>query len=709
VTRFAVAEEVNPVTLRQIAAILEAKSRWTEVEKRLDSALWAAVKMQKGEPIAPGIQALPAMWDQIKLDAAGLTAVEVRGEVTDELLSSLAALGVKVEAAYPEAGVVTVRTPLQQVYAVASLSGVRGVHVPTGYRTNTGPNNSQGDAAHRANVVRGMGITGAGVKVGVISDGVLSLAARQAAGDLPAVTVLVPGPNSGPPADEGTAMLEIVHDIAPQAQLYFASALGTGTATPLVMANSVRVLAAAGCRVIVDDITYLNEGAFQDGPIAQAVNEVTAAGVLYFSSAANSGNKNDGTSGTWEGDFSASGLTFDYDDGTGPKPVHQFAPGQTLNAFTELPSGPAPTSLKWSDPLGQSANDYDLFITNSTGGILAFSVALQDGDDDPFEFILNAQAVNRAVMIVRYSGQARALRVDTNRSEIDINTAGNTYGHNAGASTVTVAATDARATGGGAFVGGGANPVETFSSDGPRRIFYYPDGTPITPGNFLFGTNGGLVLQKPDITAADCVTTGTPGFTTFCGTSAAAPHAAAIAALALSSASAPGTGVVKAIMAATALDIEAAGIDRDSGVGIVMADRTISGLAPPVGGALRLQPVSPCRIVDTRNPNSALGGPALIALGQRAFVTAGTCGVPTTAKALSLNVTVTGPTTPGNLRIFPVGVAAPVASSINFYPGQTRANNAVVQVGGGTLAGIVVQNDAPAPVHFILDVNGYFQ
>jgi hypothetical protein len=54
-------------------------------------------------------------------------------------------------------------------------------------------------------------------------------------------------------------------------------------------------------------------------------------------------------------------------------------------------------------------------------------------------------------------------------------------------------------------------------------------------------------------------------------------------------------------------------------------------------------------------------------------------------------------------------VAAPIVRAINFYPGQTRANNAVVQVGGGTLAGIVVQNDSPAPVHFILDVNGYFQ
>ena len=76
-----------------------------------------------------------------------------------------------------------------------------------------------------------------------------------------------------------------------------------------------------------------------------------------------------------------------------------------------------------------------------------------------------------------------------------------------------------------------ANPVETFSSDGPRKIFYNPDGSAITPGNFLFATNGGTTLLKPDITAADGVFTKTPGFLPFFGTSAASPHAAGIAAL----------------------------------------------------------------------------------------------------------------------------------------------------------------------------------
>src|SRR5204863_4618952 len=75
------------------------------------------------------------------------------------------------------------------------------------------------------------------------------------------------------------------------------------------------------------------------------------------------------------------------------------------------------------------------------------------------------------------------------------------------------------------------NQVETFSSDGPRRLFFQGNGTPFTPGDV--SSTGGILRQKPDITAADGVSvTGAGGFgISFFGTSAAAPHAAAIAAL----------------------------------------------------------------------------------------------------------------------------------------------------------------------------------
>jgi subtilisin family serine protease len=164
------------------------------------------------------------------------------------------------------------------------------------------------------------------------------------------------------------------------------------------------------------------------------------------------------------------------------------------------------------------------------------------------------------------------LHIDTERAQLKIGTSGATFGHNAGVNTVSMAATawSSARTGTHPFTGF-ANPIESFSSDGPRQIFYQPDGTPITPGNYLFGTNGGTTLQKPDLTAADGVFTKTPGFLPFYGTSAAAPHAAAIAAL-VKSANPSLTNVqIKGIMINTALDTMAPGVDRDSGYGITMA------------------------------------------------------------------------------------------------------------------------------------------
>jgi len=160
---------------------------------------------------------------------------------------------------------------------------------------------------------------------------------------------------------------------------------------------------------------------------------------------------------------------------------------------------------------------------------------------------------------------------------VSIKTAGATFGHNAGLNTMSTAATywNSARTGTRPFTGA-ANPNEVFSSDGPRKIFYNPNGTPITPGNFLFATNGGTTLIKPDIAAADGISTKTPGFLPFFGTSAAAPHAAGIAALIVQAKPAYTPAQIKTAMTATALDSMAPGIDRDSGYGIVMATLAIT-------------------------------------------------------------------------------------------------------------------------------------
>jgi uncharacterized repeat protein (TIGR01451 family) len=118
--------------------------------------------------------------------------------------------------------------------------------------------------------------------------------------------------------------------------------------------------------------------------------------------------------------------------------------------------------------------------------------------------------------------------------------------------------------------------------------------------------------------------------------------------------------------------------------------------------------LSPCRILDTRDPAGPHGGPALAPGPTRTFTIAGSCQVPITAKAVSVNVTVTEPTAAGDLRIYPAASAQPLASAINYAAGQTRANNALVPLGAaGALE--VLAEQASGTVHFILDVNGYFE
>ena len=445
---------------------------------------------------------------------------------------------------------------------------------------NVGSQNSEGDPKHRANTSRsGYGVNGKGVRIGVLSDGVDGLATSQGLGDLGPVTVLPGQAGSGA---EGTAMLEIIHDLAPGAELYFA----TATTSIGSFADNIRALRAAGCNIIVDDVGYLFETPFQDGQttpsqlnggiVIQAVKDVVADGALFFSAAGNSGNMNDGTSGTWEGDFVDGGTATGALAGAGQ--VHDFG-GQLFNVVTA--TTPNPVTLHWADPLGGSANDYDFYILNSTGTtIFDASTNVQNGTQDPFEFTGQAFAGER-IVIVKFSGSDRFLHLSTNRGRLSIATAGDVYGHAAttAANSFGVAATSAQVNGSNPF--SGSHVVETYSSDGPRRIFFQGDGAAITPGNFT--ATGGQVLQKPDFTAADDVSvTGVGGFPTpFQGTSAAAPHAAAIAALVQSRFPAVSASGIRNALFASAIDIEAGGTDRDSGRGIIMANGALASLASP--------------------------------------------------------------------------------------------------------------------------------
>ncbi len=693
------AEELGENALRQLAALYAEKEARTPAEQKISTAVLYAHRQSKGEPMVSGLPPLPRVTARANVQN-GMVVVDVRAEVTDELLGFVANLGGSVISSHSRYNAFRASVPIRRIDELAARDEVRFISPEEQFLTNTGSQTSQGDTAHAAASTRtSLSINGTGIKVGVLSNGVDSLAARQATGDLPPVVTIVPG--QAGTGDEGTAMLEIVHDLAPGAQLFYATANG-GQAT--FAANIQTLRNTYGCDVIIDDVTYFAEGAFQDGAPAQAVNAVTAAGALYFSSAANSGSKDKGTSGTWEGDFKDSLTTL---PGVGAHPIHTFnglTGGSAANSNALTLGTNSAISLKWSDPLGGSGNDYDLLIFDAgLTSIVDFSADFQTGTQDPLEIVGPTPSGER-VVVVKFSGQARALRVDTNRGRLTINTAGSTYGHNGGASTITVAATDVTTVAPGApFTA--PRPVESYSSDGPRKIFYNPNGTAITPGNVLFGTNGGRTLLKPDVTAADCNVVTTPGFSPFCGTSAAAPHAGAIAALLKSLPTHPSGVQVQTAMYVSAIDIEAAGRDRDAGVGIVMANLAASALNNIP--ATNFFTVAPCRLVDTRQPAGPFGGPALTCGDERLFIVAGACGVPSGAKAVSVNATVTTTSGAGNLRLYASGAPAPDVSALNWSTGQTRGNNAIVPL---SASGHLATKCAPSgTTDFILDVNGYFQ
>ncbi|MFN2387000.1 MAG: DUF1800 family protein [Thermoanaerobaculia bacterium] len=122
--------------------------------------------------------------------------------------------------------------------------------------------------------------------------------------------------------------------------------------------------------------------------------------------------------------------------------------------------------------------------------------------------------------------------------------------------------------------------------------------------------------------------------------------------------------------------------------------------------ASRFYTVPHCRVVDTRGPNGPYGGPALAASTSRTFGFT-QCGVSPTARAVALNVTVTGSTVSGYLALYPSGGAAPLSSTINFRTAQTRANNAIVKLGAGALLSVAA-GYSTGTAHFIIDLIGYF-
>jgi subtilisin-like proprotein convertase family protein len=600
---------IAPEGMAQIEALLREKETRSPAELKIDSQLLYASRMQQGLPVAPGVQTIEV---DLPLAADGHVIVDVKANVTTKLLADMR--GFSNEVVRTSAGDLQAHVALEDLEAIASQPDVIWIQAKQASRnsrsgsssakrrttpsapaqaaaiqalgqapsgpivnsvgTGRGSVTTQADITHRSAVFRGLtGFNGAGVKIGVLSDGVDHLADAQASGDLGSVIVLPGQAGSG---DQGTSMLETIYDMAPGAQLYFATA-GTSVTS---FAQNIRDLRNAGCDIIVDDTTYFVESPFQDGQapavvsptnggvVTQAVRDVAAGGALYFSAAGNNGNDDYGTSGVWQGDFNLGAAT------GAPLPAggnfHRFTGSQDFNTLTT--AGSATISLFWSDPLGGSGNDYDLFRLNSAGTIVSSSSTnVQNGNDDPYEQV-SANTANPRIVVVRKTGAAsRFLHLNTNGGQLSAGTSGQMHGHAATSNLFSfgVAATSAALAYPSPHDFG--DNVETFTSDGLRRIFFLDDGSAITPGNF--SATGGAALQKPDFTAADdAFVTGAgdaPG--RFVGTEASAASAAAIMALLKSQNPGFTQAQLRSALFATAQDIGVLGVDRDSGAGIIMA------------------------------------------------------------------------------------------------------------------------------------------
>jgi hypothetical protein len=409
----------------------------------------------------------------------------------------------------------TIPLPVTNIAAAAQLS--------------VNPVSGGADQAMQANVARAAGnVTGTGIRIGILSDSFNvqgGYGADVADGALPAgVTILKEGPAGS--SDEGQAMAELIHQVAPGAQIYFYTAFD-GEAD---FANGITALANAGCNVIVDDVTYLDEPFFQDGSVIQtAVENVVARGVSYFTSASNEG------STFVQRAFTA--MTTALPGLTGNYVAENFGSAARPSAMEQLTvaQGSSITiDLQWDQPFANigtghaSANSLGLVLYDGNGTIVATALTNDTGGnpDQILQYTNTSGGTGFSLAIVtnggtivpgqfKYIVYGQGVTIDDRYAGIGT---GTTIGHEMVSTANTVGAIGYT----NITANGGNNTVESFSSDGASQLLFNASGTRLASPTAA----GGVAFVAPDGAA-------TSVFNPFYGTSAAAPNAAAVAALML--------------------------------------------------------------------------------------------------------------------------------------------------------------------------------